>query len=235
MRSLILLLLFIVMGVFVWQNLQSVTLIFFGGSMIARLPLSVWLVMFTGAGAIGSLAIQLLSNLFRPRQKPVESWRPSPSPRPQKPLEPKRQETFFRPSASDWNNPRSSLKEEADDWDIESPPTETTPIRDYRTERVREKEPIQSPEPPSVQDIINDRLQKTPPPETTGESIDYEVPQSPRNVSRTGSIYSYTYRESTQSQPPPEQVYDADFRVIVPPSQEKTTGDGKDDGEEEWV
>jgi uncharacterized integral membrane protein len=296
MRFIILLLLFVVIGVFVFSNLQPVTLVFFGGSMIARLPLSIWIAIFTGAGLVGSLVIQLLSNLFRPARAKVEPFKPSPSPRPKKPLEPKRQETPYRSSSSffstqpNLNSPsyQSIPTDELDDWDIESPPAQTTPIRDYERERIREREPIQETKPPSVweypyetikpekpsqevekeptkdikppslweypYDTIKPKdlpettepsssqpIQEPPPePKIEEEPINYEVPQSPQNVSRSGSIYSYTYRESTKSQQKPtERVYDADFRVINPPIKENTENierDSKiDPDEEDWI
>ncbi|PSF37649.1 hypothetical protein C7H19_08830 [Aphanothece hegewaldii CCALA 016] len=271
MRLIILLLLFIVIGVFVFSNLQSVTLIFFGGSMIARLPLSIWIVIFTGAGLIGSLVIQLLSNLFRPSRAKVEPFKPSPSPRPKQPLNPLRSETSFRSPSNtqDWNRStyQSTPPNEVDDWDIESPPVQTTPIRDYERERIQEKEPIQytvpsfvqeSPKEPPLEEKPLQEIENTlrkPIDETLQEfsfkkepivqdnqeeSINYEVPQSPQNVSRSGSIYSYTYRESTKSQKQtPERVYDANFRVITPPIKENIDNNPRnsqtDPDEEEWI
>lgn len=295
MRFIILVLLFIVIGVFVFSNLQPVTLVFFGGSMIAKLPLAIWIVSFTGAGLIGSLVIQVLSNLFRPVRARVDTFKPSPSPSPKKSSESKRRETTFRSSSSfsstqpGLNNSsyQSLPTDDIDDWDIESPPVQTTPIRDYERERIREREPVQDTKSPSVWEYPYDTIKtekppqeaekeatkdiktpslweypydtiktedlpetsetsseqpirETPPePKIAEESINYEVPQSPQNISRTGSIYSYTYRESTKSQQKPTQIYDADFRVIKPPNQENTENierDSKTDSDEEdWI
>jgi uncharacterized integral membrane protein len=47
---------------------------------------------------------------------------------------------------------------------------------------------------------------------------DYEVKQEPKSKSWTGSVYSYGYRDPSQSGVgQTESVYDAEYRVIVPP------------------
>lgn len=282
MRLIIFLLLLAVIGVFVVSNLQPVTLVFFGGSMIAKLPLSIWIGIFTGLGLVGSLVIQLLSNLFRPSRAKVDSFRPSPSPRPINPLEPKRQGTVFSSSTSayrppqDWNNStdQPSSKDPLDDWDIESPPAQTTPIRDVRQERIREEERLQYTTPSFVRESVDEppqekqenkplqeientleqpidetlqelkedlNFKKKPinqeKQEQPEESINYDVPQSPQNVSRSGSIYSYTYRESSKSQKKPtERVYDADFRVIRPPDRDDSIPEKRNDyDDEDWI
>jgi uncharacterized integral membrane protein len=48
----------------------------------------------------------------------------------------------------------------------------------------------------------------------------YEVQQTPKSSYRSGSIYSYSYRDSGDSSVgKTESVYDADYRVIIPPYQ----------------
>jgi uncharacterized integral membrane protein len=48
----------------------------------------------------------------------------------------------------------------------------------------------------------------------------YEVQQTPKTSYRSGSIYSYSYRDSGDSRVvKTESVYDADHRVIIPPYQ----------------
>jgi uncharacterized integral membrane protein len=44
---------------------------------------------------------------------------------------------------------------------------------------------------------------------------DFEVKQAPTSETRSGSTYSYTYREAPEPKPP--DVVDADYRVIRPP------------------
>lgn len=59
---------------------------------------------------------------------------------------------------------------------------------------------------------------------TSSRRTDYEVRQEPKSGSRSGSTYSYVYRdpESPNTNPPPNanpsDVVDADYRVIIPPN-----------------
>lgn len=84
------------------------------------------------------------------------------------------------------------------------------------------------------------------PPEQAGDSPSYsrsqfEVPQQPKSENRQGTIYSYTYKEprdrkkaarSELSEGKPERVFDANYRLLNPPS-----GQPEDlpDESEEWI
>ncbi|MBD2773478.1 LapA family protein [Iningainema tapete] len=58
----------------------------------------------------------------------------------------------------------------------------------------------------------------------------YERQQEPKSVSQSGSVYSYSYQEPKNSGVrKTESVYDADYRVIVPPHQPSTTNKADDD------
>ncbi|MBR8840961.1 MAG: LapA family protein [Stigonema ocellatum SAG 48.90 = DSM 106950] len=62
------------------------------------------------------------------------------------------------------------------------------------------------------------------------DSNTYERPQEPKSTSGSGSVYSYSYQEPKNSGVgKTESVYDADYRVIVPPYQPPTTKDADDD------
>ncbi len=58
----------------------------------------------------------------------------------------------------------------------------------------------------------------TSPPRDQPRRTDFEAPQAPKSGSRSGSTYSYRYRESDPPEPKRSDVVDADYRVIVPPS-----------------
>lgn len=61
-----------------------------------------------------------------------------------------------------------------------------------------------------------DRVEQPPPP----DHKDFEVKQEPKTVYQSGSVYSYSYRDADKSGTgKKESVYDADYRVIVPPAQ----------------
>lgn len=99
-------------------------------------------------------------------------------------------------------------REDEEDWNIEEPPTE-----------------------PTTTGEIFDRPLKE------DQSKSYEVQQEPKTASRSGSVYSYSYREPKDTAVnKTEQVYDANYRVIRPPY--KKNADKKteeDDSEEDWI
>ncbi len=73
--------------------------------------------------------------------------------------------------------------------------------------------------------------------EAEGESqrSDYEVNQQPASTSKSGSVYSYTYREKGKSEVgKTDGVYDANYRVIVPPYQKSPDSPKDDNEDEDW-
>ncbi|WP_072926063.1 hypothetical protein [Microcystis aeruginosa] len=113
-------------GLLIWQNLGVITLVFFGGIMTVKLPLAVWVLLFTLAGIISGLILQFLYSFGRPLAAPKASPRiannptvPPPSPRP----------TYIQdttPSArgNDWE------RDSGDDWNFDAPPEKPTTIQD---------------------------------------------------------------------------------------------------------
>lgn len=69
---------------------------------------------------------------------------------------------------------------------------------------------------------------------------DYEVQRDPKTSYQSGSVYSYSYREPSDSGVgKTESVYDADYRVIIPPARSLDELDGEpvskpDSDEEDW-
>ncbi|MEA5510891.1 LapA family protein [Crocosphaera sp. UHCC 0190] len=251
MRLIILLLLLVGTGIFIIQNQQPVVLYFLGTEaktalFSLSLPLGLWVVIFAVAGIMTSLLIQLLTrspeaSLRRPsRQNPTPKSVKSPNrPRPPEPPETPYQRP--EPKRSDWEMPpnpeweANTQLDEDEEWNIEEPPKERT-------------QPFQ----PSKTPIIED------------QSSEFEMPQTPKTVSREGTIYSYTYRElrdrqdpiaspepesppsppETPPTPPPKsepinEVYDANYRVITPPYQTPPNSLNSDfdenEDEESWV
>ncbi|MFM6404373.1 MAG: hypothetical protein ACKPGT_06860 [Microcystis sp.] len=113
-------------GLLIWQNLGAITLVFFGGIMTVKLPLAVWVLLFTLVGIISGLTLQFLYSFGRPLAAPKASPRiannptvPPPSPRP----------TYIQdttPSArgNDWE------RDSGDDWNFDTPPEKPTTIQD---------------------------------------------------------------------------------------------------------
>jgi hypothetical protein len=171
-----------------------------------------WMLFSTAAGALTSVLITTLfkvANYFtgQPRQTRFKSTAASP-----------RTKTTYRkestpPPASP---PPSASKEEYassdtfDDWN-----SDRNQDDDWNfDERPREA-------PTSRQQVEDFQDSKT-----------YERPQQPKSSSQSGSVYSYNYREPKNTAVgKTESVYDADYRVIIPPYQPPTSNqtEGEDD------
>jgi hypothetical protein len=69
---------------------------------------------------------------------------------------------------------------------------------------------------------------------------DYEVRRDPKTSYQSGSVYSYSYREPSDSGVgKTEAVYDADYRVIIPPARsldelDNEPASSQDSDEEDW-
>ncbi len=134
-------------GLLIWQNLGVITLVFFGGIMTVKLPLAVWVLLFTLAGIISGLTLQFLYSFGRPLAAPKASPRiannptvPPPSPRP----------TYIQdtaPSArgNDWE------RDSGDDWNFDTPPEKPTTIQDREefSSRLADEEKANFVKPPS--------------------------------------------------------------------------------------
>ena len=65
---------------------------------------------------------------------------------------------------------------------------------------------------------------KTGPTQKDVKSPNYEVSNEPQSSHQSGSVYSYGYRKPSNSNVgKTESVYDANYRIITPPSQPKNT------------
>ncbi|QDL07263.1 LapA family protein [Brasilonema octagenarum UFV-E1] len=185
------------------QNLSPVLPLVFLGMKSKALPLAIWILFSTTAGAFTTVFVTSLfnfSNFFagQQRQTPVRTATTStaksqtpkeePTPRPS-PSSSSRKSESTRNSdpLNDWETDNST-----DDWDFEekkeqapTPNSQNTQVRDSKT---------------------------------------YEPQQQPSSTNKSDSAYSYSYREPKNSGVgKTESVYDADYRVIIPPYQPPTT------------
>jgi hypothetical protein len=261
MRLVIFLLVLGVGIVFFVQNQQPVTLVFLGNLASARLSIALWVLLFIAAGAITSIFWQILSSFQKPsvsqnfqaeRSRPYSPPPPPRTPqissdyRPPQDISRSPQQTPVSSAKSDWEARNS--KEEWDDWEVEKPAPE--PIRESVREPVRE----------SIRDSVREFATREPSPvsENRTDNVEnkleedkstvFEVEQKPKTSTRTGSVYSYVYREPRErpekekdtDKPKQEnksdRVYDADYRVIRPPYRETLDQQTRQDEEEEdWI
>ncbi len=184
-----LLLLLAILIIFFGQNLQAVSLVFLGSYTTPQLPLALWIILFTGAGLLTSLLLQNLNYLSKPREKAKKQVEKKQSLRDKfRPSKQKPAPRTYRDS--DWE------EEEEDEWNIEEPPTEPTVL------------PRNPPQERKLED-------KTP-------SIEAE--KQPKSTVQSNSTYSYSYRKSNsegnslnKESNSRDDVYDANYRVIIPP------------------
>lgn len=135
-----------VVGLLIWQNLGVITLVFFGGIMTVKLPLAVWVLLFTLAGIISGLTLQFLYSFGRPLAAPKTSPPiannpkvPPPSPRPTY-----IQDSAASPPDNDWE------RDSGDDWNFDTPPEKPTTIQDREefSPRVADEEKANFVKPP---------------------------------------------------------------------------------------
>ncbi|MBW4569649.1 MAG: LapA family protein [Tolypothrix carrinoi HA7290-LM1] len=196
------------------QNWSPVLPLVFLGIRTQPLPLAMWILFSTTAGAVTSVFISSLFNLsaYLARQQRPRLKSPAASPQNK---QTRREETFSRPPVNP--TPTASTTESrssndvADDWD-----TNKSTDDDWDFE---EKSNVASTQ---REENIQDRDQS------------YERQQQPKTSSQSGSVYSYSYRQPKNSGVgKTESVYDADYRVIIPPYQPPTTTNQKND-DDDW-
>ncbi|ABA20175.1 conserved hypothetical protein [Trichormus variabilis ATCC 29413] len=194
------------------QNWSPVLPLVFLGMRSQPLPLALWILFSTVAGAATSLLIISLfklSNYFggQPRQVPPKSTTTSSR------STANRKEEFTPPPSSQAppNKTNYAARDEFDDWESNGADDDW----DFA------EKPGNTPSTNSQADSFPD-------------SSTYERPQKPKSASQSGSTYSYSYREPKNTAAgKSESVYDADYRVIIPPYQPPNKEVANDD-EDDW-
>jgi len=113
-------------GLLIWQNLGVITLVFFGGIMTVKLPLAVWVLLFTLVGIISGLTLQFLYSFGRPLAAPKASPPIANNPKvsPPSPRPTYIQDTTPSARGNDWE------RDSGDDWNFDTPPEKPTTIQD---------------------------------------------------------------------------------------------------------
>ncbi len=203
--------------VFVVQNQELVSLVFFGKGQTFQLPIAVWILLFSTAGALTSLFLQFLNF----QQRPTQLRRYAPEPKPYSPRSRRQETTQERDRPSDARQvptPKPTPTPAAEsDW-------ETTGEKgDWNTEE-------SAPESTAKRENFDRSLKED-------ESKTFEVKQEPKTASRSGSVYSYGYREpKDKGVGKTEQVYDANYRVITPPYRQNAEQQtDEDESDQDWI
>lgn len=181
------------------QNWSPVLPLVFLGLQSQPLPLSMWILFSVVAGAFTSLFITgcfQLSNYFA-QSKPKKRRRAAETSPPRS-----TQSSKANYTAADTSQPKtaSTTSDNFNEW--ESDASDDDWDFDAKTDKTPKYD---------TQDPVKDRT-------------NYEVNNEPKSSSRSGSVYSYSYREPSNSGVgKTESVYDADYRVLTPPYQQSNT------------
>ncbi|HLO88826.1 MAG TPA: LapA family protein [Nostocaceae cyanobacterium] len=170
------------------QNFSPALPLVFLGARTKPLPLALWILFSTTAGAATTILIFTLLKLINYPAAPIPKTTPTNSQRP--PTTPREEPKVDSKSAS--NQREYSTSNDFDDWE-----TDNNEDSDW---------------------------------EETEQPKTYDRPQTPRSGSQSGSVYSYSYKEPKNTAAgKTESVYDADYRVIIPPYQPPTKTQPEDD------
>jgi uncharacterized integral membrane protein len=208
------LLILVGLALFALQNWLPVLPLVLAGFNTQPLPLAIWMLAAIVAGAATTVAVSTLFSLTRftavrrsNKQRPsypsegnnqgnnesrpfVSAWQKRNEARANSP------KTRLQPE-EDWDNRRS--REEWDDWDEETPrSTAPSEIRDRADEDWDNWDGYPESDRPR-------RAIRT----------DFEAKQAPATQNQSGSLYSVSYEKADTQRP--NEVYDADYRVIMPP------------------
>jgi hypothetical protein len=196
------------------QNWSPPLSLVFLGLRTQPLPLAMWVLFSTASGVFTSVLIATLfklSNYFaaEQRQTPGRSTAPSARPKANRREEP----TPSRPSPPQPGSQKEEPTNDVfDDWETNSSGD------DWNFDQKSEEAPRP-----------NSQTQQP------RDSKTYERQSQPKSSSGSGSVYSYSYREPKNTAVgKTESVYDADYRVIIPPYQPPTTNQTDDDDDWEF-
>ncbi|MFN6466366.1 MAG: LapA family protein [Nostoc sp. DedVER02] len=192
------------------QNFSPALSLVFLGVRTQPLPLAIWILFSTATGAFTSILIATLfnlSNYFVAGQRQTPERRGTTSARAKAT---QREEFTSRPATP----PPASKKEE---------PTSSEVFDDWETNGNRDDDWN-----------FDEKSEETPKPnpqaQPARDSKIYERQSETKSGSQSGSVYSYSYREPKNTAAgKTESVYDADYRVIIPPYQPPTTNQADDD------
>ncbi|WP_228059692.1 hypothetical protein [Plectonema radiosum] len=204
------------------QNWSPAIPLVFLGLRTQPLSLAMWMLFSSAAGAFTSLLIsgllQLLSSRYTTQQPQTASYSTSTedSPRVNQRSQPKEyyQRKSTPPPASTPQPPDEFENNQDDDWDLDKNPND-----DWEFEERFDSREYQSSDSRSSYTKIQD-------------DDDYEDSQE------ADSSYSYNKRDLKNSNAgKTESIYDADYRVIIPPpnpSVTSKTSDDADNNDDDW-
>lgn len=198
------------------QNLSPVLPLIFLGMKSKPLPLAIWIILSIATGALTSWLITSLYQLSNYLGSPKQTAPSRSNSRASRVRQNTRQEAKFNTHTAPKTSQKQDSKTQAieDDWDDNSANDDW----DFDESPVDQRRQSSQNQP-----------QK--------DSRDYERPQQKTSGNQSDSTYSYSSREPKNTGVgKTESVYDADYRVIIPPytpSPESQQTDDDDD-DDDW-
>ncbi|ARV62567.1 hypothetical protein BZZ01_31575 [Nostocales cyanobacterium HT-58-2] len=186
------------------QNWSPVLSLVFLGMKSKPIPLAIWILFSTTAGAFTTIFVTSLFNLSNFLAGQQRQTQPKSRASSTRVSQTRWQEPVTRPSSPPSGNQTESTRSSdapndwetdnsTDDWDFEEKQEDTPPTPNSQNTQVR-------------------------------DSNIYERQQEPKSSYKSDSVYSYSYQEPKNSGVgKTESIYDADYRVIIPPYQPPTT------------
>ncbi|MDJ0799747.1 MAG: LapA family protein [Calothrix sp. MO_167.B12] len=214
-RLILLLVVIGILTILLIQNWSPALSLVMLGMKSKPLPLAIWLVLSITTGALTSWLITnlyQLSNSFGSQKKPSPPRRSYRAPRVQ---QDRRQEATFNTATAPKTPNKQDSKTQVieDDWDADNSADD-----DWEFDQSPAKQKTQS-------------FQNQP----RKDADDYERPPQPtnKNQNQSDSVYSYSSREPKNTGVgKTESIYDADYRVIIPPYQPSPKNQQTDD--DDW-
>lgn len=189
------------------QNWSPVIPLVFLGMKTQPIPLAIWILFSLVAGGLTALLITGLFNLssyFARSGRTQRRPQGVESERTKQRTETRSPAAERSPKVETTSTSANDDQEEFDDWE------DNDSNQDW--------------------DVQTDTEQ--PPNTNVRDSTTYEVNSEPKSGYRSGSVYSYNYREPRNSGVgKTESVYDADYRVLTPPYRQPNT---TQQDEEDW-
>ncbi|MEO1431942.1 MAG: LapA family protein [Cyanobacteria bacterium J06633_8] len=208
------------------QNWSPAIPLVFLGLRTKPVSLAMWMLFSIAAGAFTSLLIsgliQLSSRAVSPQAQRTSYEAVEDSPRVNKrtyrenPRETNFENRVYPPPPRSSAQPSNQFEDDYDDWDLDRNPSD-----DWDFEEEAEKEYFESSPRPEYTKIQDDR--------------DYDDFQEPENdYARTSNPYSYDERDrdlNDSGSGKTESVYDADYRVIIPPPAASTNSQNSENSQ----
>ncbi len=195
------------------QNFSPALPLVFLGVRSQSLPLAMWILLSVVAGGITSLLVSSLNELAnnlgessKQNKQSKQSHSQSTVSSSSRTSSSRQPETTFGSTSSPESQEKSEYRSNAeDDWNLEASEDwefEQQPKPNFRPQEEPRDKPVSS------------------------KSRNYDREQQPTRSNKSGSSYSISYREPKNSGVgKTESVYDADYRVLVPPYQSPSPED----------